>query len=151
MEFGFRSSIGVRYLQDLEQLVFFNEGQRNVKGRIVELLEQYGVPQIVREEGNLSVGLAQRPDAQSLFLMSDETEDSQLLGFAVYLRDSPDVILIVHVAVLDDVTTQDGADPLLAIHLLHGIRKLARRIRGVRWVRILYGHGSQTQLRVGFP
>ena len=149
MEFSFRSSLSGRYGQDLEQLVFFNERQRDVRSRIMELLEQYGVPQIVREQDNLSVGLAQRPDAQSLFLLSDETEDAELLGFALYLRDSPDTITVIHVAVLDGVTKEDGTNPLLAIRLLHRIRQLARRIRGVRWVRVLYGESAQTRLPVG--
>ena len=117
----------------------------------MELLDQYGVPQIVREQDNLRVGLAQRPDAQSLFLLSDETEGADLLGFALYLRDTPETITVIHVAVLDEMTNEDGEDPLLAIRLLHRIRKLARRLRGVRWVRVLYGEASETRLPVGFP
>jgi hypothetical protein len=148
VEFSFRSSLPGRYVQDLEQLVFFNERQRDVRSRIMELLEQYGAPEIVRAQDHVSVGLAQRPDAQSLFLLSDETEDAELLGFALFLRDSPDAITVIHVAVLDGVMTEDGTDALLAIRLLHRIRKLARRIRGVRWVRVLYGEGAQTRLPV---
>jgi hypothetical protein len=151
VEFSFRSSLSGRYVQDLEQLVFFNERQRDVRGRLMELLDQYGVPQIVREQDNLRVGLAQRPDAQSLFLLSDETEGADLLGFALYLRDTPETITVIHVAVLDEMTNEDGEDPLLAIRLLHRIRKLARRLRGVRWVRVLYGEASETRLPVGFP
>jgi hypothetical protein len=149
VEFSFRSSLPDRYLHDLEQLVFFNERQRDVRSRIMELLEQYGVPQMVLEQHNLSVGLAQRPDAQTMFLLSDESDEAELLGFALYLRDTPDTLTVIHVAVLDGITTEDGTDPLLAIRLLHHLRILARRIRGIRWIRVLYGEGSQTRLPVG--
>jgi hypothetical protein len=149
VEFSFKSNLPVRYLQDIEQLIFFNEHQKHVRTRIMELLDQYGVPQIVRDEGSLHVGLEEHPDAQCLFLLAGDSSDAELLGFALYLRDSPDTITVVHVAVVESVLTEDETDPLLAIRLLHTIRKLARRIRGLKWVRVLYGEGSQTRLPVG--
>jgi hypothetical protein len=148
VELDFRSILPVRYLQDVEQLVFFNERQRDLRRRIVELLEQYGPLEIVQEEGHLRVGLVQRPDAQNLFVLSGDTQDAELLGFALYLRDSPDVITVVHVAVFDGIVTEEGSDPLLALRLLYSIRELARRIRGVKWVSVLYGQGSQARLPV---
>ena len=148
MEPHFQSILPVRYLQDLEQLVFFNDRQRELRGRIVELLEQYGPLEIVQREDQVRVGLIRRPDAQNLFVMSEDTEDAELLGFALYLRDSPDVITVVHVAVFDGIVTEEGADPLLALRLLYSIRELARRIRGVKWVSVLYGQGAQARLPV---
>lgn len=148
MEPHFQSILPVRYLQDLEQLVFFNERQRELRGRIVELLEQYGPLEIVQREDHVGVGLIRRPDAQNLFAMSEDTEDAELLGFALYLRDSPDVITVVHVAVFDGIVTEEGSDPLLALRLLYSIRELARRIRGVKWVSVLYGQGAQARLPV---
>jgi hypothetical protein len=148
VEPNFRSILPVRYRQDVEQLVFFNERQRELRGRIVELLEEYGPLEIVLQEDQVRVGLVRRPDAQSLFVMSEDTPDAELLGFALYLRDSPEVITVVHVAVFDGIVTEEGSDPLLALRLLNSIRELARRIRGVKWVSVLYGQGSQARLPV---
>jgi len=148
VEFSVRSSLPLRHLEEVEELVFFNERQREVRSRILELLELYGPPQILRSGEDVRVGLVRRPDAQCLFLLSDETEAAELLGFALFLRDSADTLTVVHVAVVEGVLTEDEADPLLAMRLLNSIRRLAQRIRGVKWVRVLYGRGSETRLPV---
>ena len=128
--------------------MFFNARQLGVRTGLVEALKQFGVPTIEHHDNLLRVTLDACPDAQCLFAVSGTGDSSQLLGVIVYVRASIDTLTVVHVAVADNLVTENDEDPLIVIRLVHELRHLARSIRGVRWVHFVYPHGGQFRLPV---
>ena len=129
---------------ELEHVLFFNAHQTDVRTGIVDAIERYGPPEIVRGEGRIRVTMPACPHSQCLFATVDTPEACGLLGLALYVRDALDAITVLHVAVSDDIVADDGADPLVAVRLVQKIREVGQCLRGVKWVRLLYpGQGQQ--------
>lgn len=133
---------------ELEQLLFFNARQTGVRTGLVEVLDRFGTPEIEHRENLLRVSLDRCPDAQCLFAVSGTEGLRQLLGVIVYVRTSIDTLTIVHVAVADNIVTEEDDDPLIVVRLIHELRHLARSLRGVRWVHFLYPQGGQFRIPV---
>ena len=138
----FCSTIGRAYQRDLEHLLFFNARQPSVRAAVVEALERYGAPSIKHEEDALRVIVSGYPGAQCLFALAETGDPPELLGAVIYVRSPADTLTILHLAVSDDTVTEDDQNPLIVVRLVHRVRQLARSIRGVKWVHVLYSRGG---------
>ena len=142
------STVGEVHFDELERLMFFNARQEGVRTGLIEALNRFGAPKIEHRDNLLRVTLDACPDAQCLFAVSGTGELSQLLGVIVYVRSSIDTLTILHVAVADDLVTEEDEDPLIVVRLVHELRHLAKSIRGVRWVHFLYPQGGQFRIPI---
>jgi hypothetical protein len=147
----FSSRLPVERRGALESLLFFNGRQARVRNRIVDSIENYGLPEIVESDGTLRIRLSGRHDAQSLFALAGK-EASDVVGAIVYVRDRTDRFVVVHIAV-DDSHSSSGmsAEQHVVLRLLDAVRAVAAVTAGVRLVEFYYGEGKARILPVRKP
>lgn len=131
----------------LEQLLFFSRQQHKVRHRIVESIESFGPPEIVAIDGTLRVRLSGRHDAQTLFAVVDGRQDP--VGAVIYVRDRPDRLVVVHVAV-DHRYSAEGrfADAHVLLKLLRAVRGVGEVTAGVTHVDFFYADGLARSMPV---
>jgi hypothetical protein len=140
--FAITSRLGAEHRGALEELLFFNRLQDTVRTRIVATIERYGMPQVVVRDGTLRIELDGVAEVQSVFALAPGGASAGPIGVAVFLRESEERFVIVHVGVAEQFSAGgDGADQHVFFHLLNAIRDAARRTRGVRSIDLFYGHG----------
>jgi len=133
----------------IETLLFFNGGQDRVREEIAATIERYGVPELIAEDGWLSVDVAGVKDARTLYAMHEEDGRSRAVGVVVYAREGYDRFTVLHVGVANDYA-QGGpyASERVLSRLLQQIRQLARRTEGVRHVEVAYRRNRHRTSRV---
>jgi hypothetical protein len=142
------STLADVHYDELERLMFFNARQVGVRTGLIQALDRFGTPKIEHHDNLLRVTLGACPDAQCLFAVSGTDGLGQLLGVVVYVRTSVDTLTIVHVAVADNIVTEENDEPLIVVRMIHELRHLAKSIRGVRWVHFLYPQGGQFRVPI---
>lgn len=145
--FRITSRLDVRHRSALEELLFFNARQDQLRHRIVETIDRYGMPEVFERDGSLRIRLAGAEQAQSLFAVAAEGEAP--IGLALFVREAEERFVIVHIGVAP-AWSADGpqAHAHLFFHLLQAIRAAARRTRGVRYVDLFYGAGRMRHIPV---
>src|SRR5690606_14683891 len=91
------------------------------------------------------------PAAQCLFALEPQpgAGDPVLAGMLVFVRSSVEELLVLHIAVSETHGRTRRSGMAVARRLIRELRASARRLRGVRWVRLLYTGDRQFQIRVG--
>lgn len=140
--FAFTSELAAVQRATLESLLYFNPNQQRVREVIEHVIERYVQPRITVEHGLLRESVEGLPDVQSIFALD---EMQRLVGAAVLTRIETESIVLLHLA-LDADYADDGvhASAMLAIRLMAQARAVAPRIRGVRFVSVLY-HDQTTR------
>ncbi len=147
--FAITSRLGAEHRAALEELLFFNRLQSALRTRIAETIERYGQPQIVVRDGVLRVELEGIPQVQTLFAVAPAGSAAEPIGVAVFLRESEERFVIVHIGVAEQFSAAGGrANDHVFFHLLNAIRDAARRTRGVRSIDLFYGQGVVRHIRV---
>lgn len=132
----FTSSLGATYRDALEELLFFNPGQANALGSIMDAVEIYGTPELYLEDDLLRVRVEKLVEVQSIFALDGE----RLAGMLLYARSDLQNLVVPHIAVAGDYSAQGPqADSLLVMRLLDTLRGSARRIKGIKRISLLYG------------
>lgn len=139
MDIELQSSVPAAYYDALERLVFFNTNQPRVQDRIVRALDLYGSPEIVAGPDGLRVSVIGCPDAQCLFALTN----GELAGMLVYIRNGVAELLVLHIAVADCCTRSRRSTLGVVCGLLRAVRSTARRLRGVKRLRVLYRDDRQ--------
>jgi len=146
--FAITSRLGIEHRAALEQLLFFNAQQDQLRHRIVETIERYGMPELVERDGALRIRLAGAAEVQALFAVAPAPQ-AQPIGLALYVRENEERFVIVHIGVAPAYAAGGAnADTHLFFHLLQAIRAAARRTRGVRYVDLFYGAGRTRHIPV---
>jgi hypothetical protein len=148
-EFHFTSAVDAAYRNALERLLFFNPGQGHVRSRIIDAVRRFGSPRILEKRGTLHVVVEASPDGQALFVL-DKTSGVRptLCGVILYTRQGLDEIFVQHIAIRPAYSMRGRyASDRLAMRMIEELCRIARRIKGVRFVTILYGRGPQ-KLRI---
>lgn len=134
----FSSVLHPRYYSDLEALMFFNPQQGKVRNAVSQLVERYGNPKIVEENGSLRFQIGSPSIAQTLFCF-DRQDEGELIGAVVYIREPKEHLAIVHLAVKADYSLAGCyRDRQLVLHLIQKVRSVGARIKGVEFLEILY-------------
>ncbi len=134
------------FRDELERVVFFNPEQALVAPRLVELVHRYGIPAVVEEEGRLRFRLPTFGPLQTLYAL-DETEGPRLAGVAMFTRDGPATLTVVHLAAHEDYSSRGKwAAAAVVPRLVNAIRAVAARTHGVHRLRILYPHETELVL-----
>ena len=83
-------------------------------------------------------------DCQTIFTIIDHN----LVGLAIYYRDSLDNIDLVHIAV-DEKYSSTGkyADKLLVLHMINKLKKIALKIKGIKTITVKYGQKRVIHLK----
>ncbi len=132
----FTSLLKQEYQKELEQLLFFNPGQKSMLAAIVDSVEKFGSPNIVVNNGHLGINVEKLDGVQTLFAL----DDNKLVGILVYSRLSTESLTVIHIVVDQDYSS-DGefAKDMLMMRLLELLRNCARRVSGVKTIRIICG------------
>jgi hypothetical protein len=145
----FSSVLKDSYYDDLENLLFFNAQQQQFRAEIIQSVETYGSPSIMKEGDRLRVKVGQLSQVQSLFGFDSDRPDASLIGVILYFREQMEQLTVLHIAVQSHyVATGYYADQLLAVRLLQQVREVAAHIKGVNSVALLYGDSRLRKIPV---
>ena len=116
---SFSSTINPDQRETLERVFFYNKNQSEYYFDIKHLIESYGQPRIVEENDRLYLNF-EKIDCQTIFTIIDHN----LVGLAIYYRDSLDNIDLVHI-VVDEKYSSTGkyADKLLVLQMINKLKK----------------------------
>jgi len=146
MDVVLQSTLPHQYHGALERLVYFNRRQRDAEGGIVQAIDQFGNLDISSSAEGLRVIVSQHSDAQCLFALIRRKGRESLAAGLIYLRTSPEELVVLHIAVADPY----GRSRRLALHLvmklLRVVRATAHRLRGVARVSMLYKKGRTCRI-----
>ena len=134
----FSSSLPSDRRDELESLMFFHPEQGQHTSSINASILSYGFPKIIDEEGALRIGIAGL-DVQTLYAFADRGAEKDLAGVIVYTRVHQDTLVLLHMAVRPEFCYSIGyKNELVLIRILAQLRAIARRIRGIKKLSILY-------------
>ena len=145
----FTSVYGAKHRRELEELLFLNPRQHIVRAAIVEGIEKYGVPKIVVEDDRLRVKLDSVHEVQTIFAVASSLFRARLAGVMIYTRIDPETILLLHLAVAPEFSSHGRQrKQMLALRFVEQLRGIAARVKGVRHVRVMLGHGRVRDIAV---
>lgn len=133
---------------ELERITFFNPQQDRVTEPLLQSVHRYGVPKIVEDGPNLRFTVRDFGQVQSLYALDDRDGGSRLVGVVLFVRETHDSLLVLHLAVHEDYTAHGRwAGMWMTPRLMAAVRALALRISGICWVRFLYPRSTQIPIR----
>lgn len=143
-EIAFTSSLPEEHHRQLEALLFFNGRQDKVRGGIVDAIDRYGAPEIVKDAHGLRVRVTGPAEAQCLFAVENNGALSRPVGVVLYTRDSFERITIMHLVIAEPYAAGGpcGNEHLL-LRLVQAVRRVARRTSGIRHVQLLYSQSRE--------
>ncbi len=145
MNLVFTSRVPKTSRSALEDLLFFNPRQHLVREGILHSLQRFGHPR-VEEVGDELVVRVGKQDAQTLFAC-DRDRNGELVGLVVFLRTTPEEIVIIHVASHPDYALHGkGAGTGLGIVLVEKVKEISARIVGVK--RIMFFYRQEVVIRI---
>jgi hypothetical protein len=145
----FSSILKDSYHSELENLLFFNIHQQAYRAEIIQSIETYGAPTIVRDGNRLRIRVGDLSIVQSLFVLESDHLEAKLLGVVLYFRESIEQLTILHLAIQANyAVTGSQSEDLLALRLLQKVRDGAAHIKGIKFVALLYGHSRLRKISV---
>lgn len=134
-----KSTLPSKYREELEALLFFHPQQGKVHDGIVYSVEKYGPPQIVDKAGQLCIEFEQFPGAQTLYAFDRIGETEKLIGSLIYYRIDAATIEVIHIDIQEKYTlTGPLANKQVMLWLMLNLRRIAKKIKGVRYLRLIY-------------
>ena len=131
----FSSSISEQYEKILERMFYFNDQQNIFYSRIMELVQKYGEPRIVHRGSNIAMEVDPSICCQCLFAAIGP----KLVGVLVYTKDSPQNLLILHIAV-EEVYSYRGElrDLMLIGRMIEQLKEIAHAQKEIKTITIGY-------------
>ncbi len=149
MEIIFSSRIGKEYKDNLEELLFFNPQQIKIQSKLIEIIEKYGSPKILVEDNFLHVIIEGLQDVQTLYAFAKESDTNYLVGVMIYLRINTEVILVLHLGVSESFSNVgEHSNQMLVAKLLLRLKEIAKKIKGIESIEVLYGQGEIQKIKV---
>ena len=134
----FSSSLNSDRRDELESLMFFHPEQGQHTSSINASIRSYGFPKIIEERGALRIGI-EGLEVQTLYAFVDRGAPKELAGVLVYTRIHDDTLVLLHMAVRPEFCYSIGyKNELVLIRILAQLRAIAKRIRGIKKLSILY-------------
>jgi hypothetical protein len=149
VELTFHSILPAAFKEEVERLLFFNEGQHRIQGRIAKAVDLYGLPTITESQGGLTVTVSGCPEAQCLFVVNEHHQENRsgLAAVVLFTRPTTEELLVLHLSV--DSSYGENRDGLRVVfQIVRVLRACAQQLRGVQWLRFLYSEGRQFQVRI---
>jgi hypothetical protein len=133
----YTSILKSEYRRELEQLLFFNSAQHAVHSAILESIEMFGEPFVDNDGGRLRVNVRSSNEVQTLFALDGD----KLAGILLYSRVSQERIVVIHIAVHEDYSSSgQHAHKKLVLRMSQQLRKSAKSIKGIKFIRMMYGN-----------
>jgi hypothetical protein len=134
----FSSSLASDRRNELELLMFFHPEQGQHTSSINASILSYGFPKIIDEGGALRIGI-EGLEVQTLYAFVDRGAEKDLAGVLVYTRVHHETLVLLHMAVRPEFCYSIGyKNELVLVRILAQLRAIARRIRGIKKLSILY-------------
>jgi hypothetical protein len=134
----FSSTLNADQRDELESLMFFHPEQGQHTSGINASVMSYGFPKVINEDGNLRIGIDGH-EVQTLYAFVDRGTTKDLAGVLVYTRVHDDTLVLLHMAVRPEFCYSIGyKNELVLVRILSQLRAIARRIRGIKKLSILY-------------
>ena len=134
----FSSSLNADRRDELESLMFFHPEQGQHSSSINASILSYGFPKVIEESGALRIGI-ESLEVQTLYAFVDRGVTKDLAGVLVYTRMHGDTLVLLHMAVRPEFCYSTGyKNELVLVRILAQLRAIARRIRGIKKLSILY-------------
>lgn len=134
----FSSRLSSDQRDELESLMFFHPEQNQHTSSINASIASYGFPKIIDDEGALRIGIGEL-EVQTLYAFVDRGKKQDLAGVLVYTRVDDDTLVLLHMAVRPEFCYSIGyKNELVLARILAQLRAIARRIKGIKKVSILY-------------
>lgn len=137
MKLKFESSISFEYYNNLNDLLFFNENQKIYKGSIVNAIETYGIPKIIKVANKVTIQLKESTETHNLFLLDDSTNKVELLGVAIFIRETATTSTLLHIAM-----NESSSD--LTLLLIMKVKEYLKNIKGMQELNIFYSNRVST-------
>jgi hypothetical protein len=145
----FTSVLKKEYRNDIEQLLFLNPNQEKALPSILRSIKRYGQPKIVEKDSLLRIAIGNCIDAQDLYAFEQHLMFPRLVGCVIYLRDRPDNLSIVHLAVAPDYLMSGSSNEIpLVAQLVQKVTAVAMQIKGISTITFVYTRGGKNKLRV---
>lgn len=140
----FSSILELKYREDLEELIFFNPQQRKFLNKISHSISEYGVPSIVMDHDRLRIKVEGLAESQTLYALDYSREHPVLAGVMIYVRPDRENIILLHIAVREDYSRKGKhADQMLVLRLMTQLRRIAKKLKGVRAITLKYSSGLE--------
>ncbi len=134
----FSSRLSSDQRDELESLMFFHPEQNQHMSSINASIASYGFPKIIDDGGALRIGIGEL-EVQTLYAFVDRGKKQDLAGVLVYTRVHDDTLVLLHMAVRPEFCYSIGyKNELVLARILAQLRAIARRIKGIKKVSILY-------------
>ena len=134
----FSSSLRSDQRDELESLMFFHPEQGQHTSSINASILSYGFPKVIDEGCALRIGI-EGLEVQTLYAFVDRGSTKDLAGVLVYTRIHDDTLVLLHMAVRPEFCYSIGyKNELVLIRILAQLRGIAKRIRGIKKLSILY-------------
>ena len=134
----FSSSLSSNQRDELESLMFFHPEQGQHISSINASIISYGFPKIIDERGDLRIGI-EGLEVQTLYAFVDRGLKKDLAGVLVYTRVHDDTLVLLHMAVRPEFCYSIGyKNELVLVRILAQLRSIAKRIKGIKKLSILY-------------
>lgn len=142
----YKGFVNEQDLDDLKELLFFNEEQTKYKDSIVASIELFGLPEIVQTNEKYSIKVKKQPDSQTIFAFDDS---DNLLGVALFCRDSKENISLIHLAVKNRLSQKYVKEyENVALSLVENLINIAKKIKGIETITILYSHNENSKIKI---
>ncbi len=136
---NFSSVIKNNYRDSLESLLHINENQIEFSRDIVNIIEKYGIPEIVSNLDNLRIKIGNLSEVQCIFAFDGNENYDHLIGLIIYYRTTTEDIIILHIAVnWEYAVSGKYGDQMLAMRLISKVREIANRLKGIETISISY-------------
>lgn len=121
----------------VEDLLYFNPRQADLKNRILESIQLYGAPRVEAVGGRTRITLDGRVEPGAFFALVGRTPDEIVLaGLVLYLRRAAGLICL-YLSVSEEYTAHGlYACRGVAFRLLNAVQQVGMRIHGVDHIEI---------------
>jgi hypothetical protein len=144
----FSSRLDTSQRDELESLMFFHPQQDLHASSINTSIMSYGFPKIVEEDRTLRIGI-EGLAVQTLYAFVERGQRQDLVGVLVYTRICDDTLVVLHMAVQPEFCYSSGyKNELVLVRILAQLRAIAKRIRGIKKLSILYSDKEITRALV---
>jgi len=134
----FSSRLSSDQRDELESLMFFHPEQNQHMSSINASIASYGFPKIADHGGTLRIAIGEL-EVQTLYAFVDRGKKQDLAGVLVYTRVHDDTLVLLHMAVRPEFCYSIGyKNELVLARILAQLRAIARRIKGIKKLSILY-------------
>ena len=148
-ELIYTSRLSAEHLPVLQELLFFNQQQSRYRDAIVACIEEYGEPQLRRVGDFLRIHTRRIGEVQSLFALEVTPTGNRLIGFAAFTRVEEDAIVLLHIGVDQEFTSEGSrAREMLTMNLIRRFLDVGRRLGGIQKAILLYGPSGYREIPI---